>query len=64
MSKPNLLKAEERPTPEYLAREATKANRELVEGRYVHLIQGVQNFDQFGRLLRYVFVDGILKSLG
>jgi micrococcal nuclease len=51
---------EEGPTPEHLAREATKANRELVEGRYVHLVQGIQNFDQFGRLLRYVFVDGIL----
>ncbi len=51
---------EERPTREPLAREATKANRGLVEGRYVFLVSGVQDRDRHGRLLRYVFVDGIL----
>ena len=51
---------EERPRREPLAREATKANRKLVEGRYVYLVRGVQDRDQHGRLLRYVFVDGIL----
>ena len=51
---------EMRPQPEPFAQAATDRNRELVEGRFVHLIPGVQDRDRFGRLLRYVMVDGIL----
>ncbi|MEE9284381.1 MAG: thermonuclease family protein [Dehalococcoidia bacterium] len=45
---------------EPLGEAAARANRRLVEGRYVRLVQGVQDRDRFGRLLRYVFADGIL----
>jgi len=38
--------------------EATALNRELVEGKKVTLLQGPEDEDRFGRLLRYVFVDG------
>ena len=44
---------------EPLAREATEANRVLVEGREVVLERDVSETDRFGRLLRYVWVrDG------
>lgn len=39
-------------------RQATQRNRELVEGRQVALEKDVQETDRFGRLLRYVWVDG------
>lgn len=39
-------------------REASERNRELVEGRTVGLEPDVSETDQFGRLLRYVWVDG------
>ena len=39
-------------------REASERNRQLVEGRSVGLEQDVSETDQFGRLLRYVWVDG------
>jgi len=38
--------------------EATKANRELVEGKEVILIRDVENQDKYNRLLRYVIADG------
>jgi len=50
-------------TPEYYsderdeAEEATKLNRDLVEGRYVLLIKDVSERDKFDRLLRYVFTE-------
>jgi micrococcal nuclease len=42
--------------------EATARNKELVEGKYVELMSGSQDRDQYGRLLRYVFVDGIFVN--
>jgi micrococcal nuclease len=39
-------------------REASERNRQLVEGRAVELERDVSDADQFGRLLRYVWVDG------
>lgn len=45
--------------PECGAREATDLNRRLVEGNRVKLLTGPEDADSFGRLLRYVFVDGI-----
>lgn len=45
---------------EPLGEESTEANRRLVEHRYVHLVRGVTDRDRFGRLLRYLIVDGIL----
>lgn len=43
---------------EFYSAEATQRNRELVEGREVELQPGERNQDEYGRLLRYVYVDG------
>ena len=37
------------------AEEATKLNRDLVEGQYVLLVKDVSETDKYNRLLRYVF---------
>jgi len=39
-------------------REASERNRQLVEGKTVELEKDVSETDDFGRLLRYVWVDG------
>ncbi len=39
-----------------LFNEATEANRSLVEGQIVELEQDITNTDQYGRLLRYVYL--------
>ena len=49
-------------TRERYGPEATAFNRELVEGRRVRLEKEVSETDRFGRLLRYVYVDGILVN--
>lgn len=46
----------ERDEPFY--QEATDANRALVANREVTLVRDVSETDRFGRLLRYVYVDG------
>ncbi len=43
---------------ECFGEEATRRNSELVEGRLVELERDVSETDRFGRLLRYVWVDG------
>lgn len=43
---------------EYYASEATAKNRELVEGNIVELQRGERDCDEYGRLLRYVYVNG------
>lgn len=45
-----------------LAQEATRYNRQLVEGKRVRLEQDVSETDQYGRLLRYVYVDDLLVN--
>lgn len=47
---------------EYFGDEATQANRKLVEGHDVRLELDVSERDRFGRLLRYVYVDGMLVN--
>jgi micrococcal nuclease len=42
--------------PEPYAREATAANRRLVEGQTVRLEYDVERVDRYGRLLAYVYV--------
>ncbi len=42
--------------------EATAANRALVEGKTVQLEKDVSETDQYGRLLRYVYVDGLMVN--
>lgn len=43
---------------EWMGKEATEANRQLVGGRDVYLEKDVSETDQYGRLLRYVHVEG------
>jgi len=40
-----------------LAQKATRLNRRLVEGKTVRLEKDVSETDEYGRLLRYVYVD-------
>ena len=47
---------------EYYAEEATTRNKGLVEGKTVELQRGSRNQDEYGRLLRYVYVDGIFVN--
>jgi micrococcal nuclease len=42
--------------------EATEANRQLVEGQTVRLEKDVSDTDQYGRLLRYVYVADLLVN--
>lgn len=49
-------------TPECGARQATALNRELVQGRAVELLPGPEERDQYGRLLRYVFAEGVFVN--
>lgn len=46
-------------TVECFGREASNKNRELVEGKVVQLEKDVSETDKYGRLLRYVYVDGV-----
>lgn len=54
--------------PEYgqdeddIAEAATRANRQLVEGKEILLFRDVSNVDRYERLLRYVFVDGMFVN--
>ena len=42
--------------------EALQTNRRLVEGKKVRLERDVSETDKYGRLLRYVFVDGVFVN--
>ena len=53
---------EEGPVPEPFAGEATRFNAQLVEGKRIILEMDVSNRDRFGRLLRFVYADGILVN--
>ena len=45
-----------------LALAAAEKNRELVEGKIVRLEKDVSETDRYGRLLRYVYVDGLFVN--
>ena len=47
---------------EYLGPEATLKNRQLVERKKVQLQKGITNRDKHGRLLRYVYSDGVFVN--
>jgi micrococcal nuclease len=47
---------------ECFGEEASRKNQELVEGKTVGLEKDVSEIDQFGRLLRYVWLDGRLVN--
>ena len=42
--------------------EATARNKELVEGKVVYLQKGKRDRDEYDRLLRYVYVEGIFVN--
>ena len=46
--------------PECYALEATERNRELLVNGEVQLVSGVEDRDKYSRLLRHVYVDGVL----
>jgi len=50
--------------PEYcaLAQEATRYNRQLVEGKTIRLEKDISETDKYERLLRYVYVDDIFVN--
>ena len=50
------------PVAEAYGMEAWQANRNLVEGKEVRLERDATETDQFGRLLRYVYVDDTLVN--
>jgi len=47
---------------EYYSTEATAKNRELVEGKLVELQRGKRDRDEYDRLLRYVYIDGVFVN--
>ena len=47
---------------EYYYEEATERNRDLVEGRVVELQRGSRDIDEYGRLLRYIYADGVFVN--
>lgn len=47
---------------ECIGPEATEKNKQLVEGKQVELEKDVSETDHFGRLLRYVYVDGVMVN--
>jgi len=49
-------------TDELYYAEATEKNRELVEGKVVDLQRGQRDKDEYGRLLRYIYVDGVFVN--
>ena len=49
-----------RKTVECFAKEAAEANKKLVLGKKVVLEKDVSESDKYGRLLRYVYVDGVM----
>ena len=53
------INAAEMPNQCY-AQEATKFNRQLVEGKSVTLEKDISETDKYGRLLRYVYLDGVM----
>jgi micrococcal nuclease len=47
---------------EPFAMEALEANRRLVEGKIVRLERDISQTDKYDRLLRYVYVDGMMVN--
>ena len=49
-------------TVECFGREASNKNKELVEGKFVQLEKDFSETDKYGRLLRYVYADGLFVN--
>jgi micrococcal nuclease len=50
------------PEVEFYGLEAKAKNIELVEGKVVTLVKDVSETDKYGRLLRYIYVDGVFVN--
>jgi len=48
--------------PECFSKEASSANRDLVEGKQVRLVADKEDRDRYGRLLRYIYVDEVFVN--
>ena len=44
---------------ECFGKESTQRNKDLVEGRIVRLEKDISETDRYGRILRYVFIEGV-----
>lgn len=44
------------------ANESLEENRRLVEGKTIKMVRDISNTDKYGRLLRYVYVDGLFVN--
>ena len=42
--------------------EATARNKQLVEGKVIYLQKGKRDRDEYDRLLRYVYIDGVFVN--
>ena len=47
---------------EWMGKEASEANKQLVDGKTVNLEKDVSETDQYGRLLRYVYVGDVFVN--
>lgn len=43
-------------------KEASMKNKELVDGKEIEMEKDISEIDKYGRLLRYVYVDGIMVN--
>jgi micrococcal nuclease len=48
---------------EYYGKEATEANKRLVDGKDVELEFDIQRWDKYGRLLAYVYAEDMMVNL-
>ncbi|MDP3998349.1 MAG: thermonuclease family protein [bacterium] len=51
-----------RKTVQCFGGEASNKNKELVEGKMVELEKDISEIDKYGRLLRYIYVDGLFVN--
>ncbi len=49
-------------TPECGSADATEANRALMEGKHITIVPGLDPEDDYGRMLAYVYVDGVFVN--
>ncbi len=51
-----------RPETKCLAQKASEANRKLVENKEVEMEKDISDTDKYGRLLRYLWIDGLMVN--
>lgn len=48
--------------PEPFGREATEFTTQAIEGKIVHLEFDIERYDDYGRILAFVFLDGVMLN--